>query len=184
MSLRTGFSVALLGIALLAASCGESGETSAVGASPAPDPSGADASSRDRPQVFARDAQLEAGSTAILLRIPKIGRLRASCRQAYVDTSFEASPSLPGGDIVVRSGVTSRSGTVNQYRGNKFLGKKFAAPPMAKPDIQTWSVAGFAPAGVRPTMITVAAKGGAYRPFRCAVSALANVGGPISTITK
>jgi len=165
--------IPLLALALVLPGCGDSDSDQAA----PPAAKASQAAGDDEAQTFARAAQLRDGSRGRLLEMP-IGDLQATCQGGRVRTVFESAKGMATADVVVRSGDTTRDGRVDP-------GREFRAPLMENPDIQTWSIAEFASGGVRPTVITVAARRGAPgTSYRCAVSAVATVGASTGGFTN
>ncbi|MBK5233904.1 MAG: hypothetical protein JJE13_13105 [Thermoleophilia bacterium] len=106
------------------------------------------------------------------------GQLRAKCSKDLATISFRSTPRSASADIVVASKQHTLAG---QFQP----GHEFATPPLSRVDFQTWSIAPFAEAEVRPTLITVAAKPAADGTiYSCAVAAYATVGPSGGTLTQ
>jgi hypothetical protein len=171
-------------LAFVGVGCGDASSDGAGTTTQAESASGKEEKARPRvPQaeVYAEDAQLSGGASRVrLLALPAVGELLVSCdADGTSSTAFKADRLLATADVVVASvGGESADGILNPR-------KTFTGPPIPSPGVQTWSIAEFAEADVRPTVITVASRevdnGSGYR---CAVAAQATVGAPTTTITR
>lgn len=183
-SFFAAFALAAAGVTLIQPGCGGEPRDGNVSAGAGADaPRGAKEKSGGPPRgvrIYAEDAQLSEGAH-VTLSIRGIGQLLVSCdHDRTASVTFKADRLLATADVVVASvGGDTAEGTVNPR-------ETFSGPPMSSPEVQVWSIAEFAAADVRPTMITVASRavdhGGT--PYRCAVAAQATVGSPTGTMTR
>ena len=101
--------------------------------------------------VVARTRQLRRGERALLLRLPRVGRLTARCSaHDAASVAFTAAPFLPTAAVTVASPGRA------VIRRIVHPEQRVAIPPSGPSDFQTWQVEPFAKAGVRVTTISVA----------------------------
>jgi hypothetical protein len=165
--------LALCCVAVASAGCGNdtvSRQTAAAGQSDGPPP-GARSTPNDQPQELARVARLAAGAQDfVLLALPEIGQLLVSCAAEGPSVAFRADARLPTSDVVVSGTRATPEETTLQPE------RRYQPTPASSALLQTWHIAPFAPANVRLTTISVAARRLSQRdPWDCAASAKASV---------
>jgi hypothetical protein len=126
--------------------------------------------------IRSQAARIQAGGRATVLRVRRLGRFVVRCdghRRSAV--AFVADHLLPSADVVVRSARGRRARMAHPDRS-------WAAwPATAAVIAETWQIAPLAAAGVRVSVVHVAAR---RLPSGCAASALALTGpdqGPTKT---
>ena len=142
----TPIAVALLASAL--AGCGSSGD----GASGTRAGSASETAEATESLVVAQTKQMGRGERALLLRIPRVGRLVARC-----DEDGEASLAFVAAFVLPTSAVTVDKGGPNPVRKIVHPGQRVTVlRAVSTSDFQTWQIEPFAKAGVRVTTIWVA----------------------------
>ena len=101
--------------------------------------------------VSARTKQFRRAERAILLRMPRVGRLTARC-----SAEGAASVVFTAGRLLPTSAVTVASAGRTVVRRLVHPEHRVAIPAAGPSDFQTWQVEPFAKAGVRVTTISVA----------------------------
>ena len=138
----------MVGLLVMWAGCGDDGDVSPANAP------GRAAAERDPVRVVARGAHIGRGRTNVrLLRIPRVGRLLATCDAAGLSsTAFRLGDRTASSDLIVQRGDQVADADIDP-------GERFSPDFGGFQDgIETWRIAFFTKAQAAITTITVAAR--------------------------